>query len=210
MKLLTSNIGWAATKSHLFWTTDGGAQWKDITPKLNHRRQMVSSVFFLDASTGWALLSCGDDRNLRVDDGCFELASTTDAGQTWSILHEGIAVPFSHQRLEDGYGFSGRSWLDFADPQHGWEILDISTTPPIPVPGRCFGQRTGAGLGRPRRRADFRSFSLHNRRRRVDRGGQGSRTLCHTRCRGLMATSITACRPRYGAEPWRRLRTAGI
>lgn len=149
MKLLTSNIGWAATKSHLFWTTDGGAQWKDITPKLNHKRQMVSSVFFLDASTGWALLSCGDDRNLRVDDGCFELASTTDAGQTWSILHEGIAVPFSHQRLEDGYGFSGRSWLDFADPQHGWEILDISTNSANPSAGEMLRTADGGRTWSP-------------------------------------------------------------
>src|SRR5579871_1936462 len=68
MELLAPNVGWAATKSHLFWTADGGAQWKDITPKLNHNRQMVSSVFFLDASTGWVLLSCGDDRGLAEDD----------------------------------------------------------------------------------------------------------------------------------------------
>ena len=45
MKLLTPNVGWAATKSHLFWTADGGAQWKDITPRSSHKWQAVSSVF---------------------------------------------------------------------------------------------------------------------------------------------------------------------
>ncbi len=149
MELLTPNVGWATTKSHLFWTADGGAAWKDVTPKLNHKRQMISSVFFLDSSTGWALLSCGDDRNLTVDDGCFELASTTDAGQTWSILHEGIAVPFSHQQLEDGYGFSGRTWLDFADPQHGWEILDISTNSANPSAGEMLRTTDGGKTWSP-------------------------------------------------------------
>lgn len=61
MKLLTADAGWATTRNKLFWTTDGGASWRDITPKLNHKRQMVSSVFFLDQSTGWALLNCADD-----------------------------------------------------------------------------------------------------------------------------------------------------
>ncbi|GEM_PF-3015341 len=149
MELLAPNVGWAATKSHLFWTADGGAQWKDITPKLNHKRQMVSSVFFLDASTGWVLLSCGDDRGLAEDDGCFELASTTDAGQTWSIFREGIAVPFSHQQLEDGYGFSGRTWLDFADPQHGWEILDISTSSANPSAGEMLRTTDGGKTWSP-------------------------------------------------------------
>jgi photosystem II stability/assembly factor-like uncharacterized protein len=53
MKLLTTDTGWAASKSKLFWTTDGGASWKDITPKLNHEEQQVSSVFF------WTLLPGG-------------------------------------------------------------------------------------------------------------------------------------------------------
>src|SRR5579863_1202282 len=61
MKLLTPNVGWAATKQKLFWTTDGGAQWKDITPKLDHEEQQVSSVFFLDSTTGWIPMHCGDN-----------------------------------------------------------------------------------------------------------------------------------------------------
>jgi hypothetical protein len=42
MKLLTPDVGWAATNKKLFWTTDGGAQWKDITPKINHKEQRIS------------------------------------------------------------------------------------------------------------------------------------------------------------------------
>jgi photosystem II stability/assembly factor-like uncharacterized protein len=121
MKLLTPNVGWAATNKKLFWTNDGGAQWKDITPKLNHKSQAVSSVFFLDPSNGWVLLSCGDDRNPIADDVCFEFASTTNAGETWSVVHPKIVDPAPDA------GFSGRTYLDFADELHGWVILKIST-----------------------------------------------------------------------------------
>jgi photosystem II stability/assembly factor-like uncharacterized protein len=52
MKLLTPQVGWAATTQKLYWTTDDGASWKDITPKLDHKWQAVSSVYFLGPSTG--------------------------------------------------------------------------------------------------------------------------------------------------------------
>ncbi len=127
MKLLTPEVGWAATNKKLFWTVDGGASWKDITPKADHKGQAVSSVFFLDTSTGWVVLKCGDDRDVLADEGCFALASTTDAGETWSVLQEKIKVPFSREYLGDSTGFSGQSWLQFIDSNHGWELLDIAT-----------------------------------------------------------------------------------
>jgi len=92
-KLLTSDVGWAATDKKLLWTTDGGAQWNDITPKVEHKKQQVSSVFFLDASTGWVLLGCGDDRDPIVDDSCFEFASTTSAGERWSVVRPEVVDP---------------------------------------------------------------------------------------------------------------------
>jgi photosystem II stability/assembly factor-like uncharacterized protein len=135
MKLLTADTGWAATQTKLFWTTDGGAKWKDITPKLNHKRQMISSVFFLDPSTGWALLSCSDGHDTADDNSCFALASTIDTGETWTVTQEKVARAFSKEQLEDGYGFSGGSWLDFVDSQHGWEILEIATSSANPSAG---------------------------------------------------------------------------
>jgi len=124
MKLLTPDVGWAATGKKLFWTTDGGAQWRDITPKLDHKEQRVSSVFFLDASTGWALLSCSDGRDPIADDVCFEFASTTNAGENWSVVHPKTVDPVPQSVItEDGQGFSGKTFLDFADAQHGWAIL---------------------------------------------------------------------------------------
>jgi len=83
MKLLAADTEWVSTDLKLFWTTSGGAQWKEITPKLNHKRQTVSSVFFLDSSTGWVLMHCADDLDPIADDVCFEFASTADAGENW-------------------------------------------------------------------------------------------------------------------------------
>ena len=143
MKLLTPDVGWAATKHKLFWTTNGGARWSDITPKLEHKEQSVSSVFFLDSSTGWVLLSCSDGRDLAADNSCFELASTSNAGEAWSVTHEKIGHTFSKGQLEDGYGFSRRSWLSFVDPQRGWELLDISTNSAHPSAGEML--RTADG-----------------------------------------------------------------
>jgi photosystem II stability/assembly factor-like uncharacterized protein len=124
MKLLTADTGWAATRNKLFWTTDGGSSWKDITPKLNHKKQMISSVFFLGPSTGWVLLHCGDDKDPLVDDVCFEFASTTDSGEDWIIAHPKITDPVPQAAVvEDGQGLSSTSFINFADGQHGWAIL---------------------------------------------------------------------------------------
>jgi photosystem II stability/assembly factor-like uncharacterized protein len=149
MKLLTPDVGWAATSKKLFWTTNGGAQWKDITPKADHKGQAVSSVFFLDTSTGWVLLKCGDDRDVLADEGCFALASTTDAGETWSVLQEKIKVPFSREYLEDSTGFSGQSWLQFIDSQHGWELLDIATNSANPSAGEMLRTSDGGRTWTP-------------------------------------------------------------
>ncbi|HEY6769373.1 MAG TPA: hypothetical protein VI386_31910 [Candidatus Sulfotelmatobacter sp.] len=135
MKLLTTDTGWAATKHRLFWTTDGGTQWKDITPKLNHKGQTISSIFFLDSSTGWVLLNCGDDRDPIADDVCFEFALTTSAGDNWSVVQTKIVDPVPSSVIkEDGQGFSGTTYLDFADALHGWAILKRN----LPV-GRSAG-----------------------------------------------------------------------
>jgi len=52
LKLLTPEVGWAADPQRLFWTTDGGGDWKDITPKKPVVEEEIASAFFLDTSTG--------------------------------------------------------------------------------------------------------------------------------------------------------------
>lgn len=135
MKLVTEEAGWASTGKRLFWTADGGRGWREISPKLAHKHQMISSVYFIDASTGWVLLKCADDLDALADEGCWKIAFTVDAGQNWSTSPEKIAVPFSREYLQDMTGFSGQSWLQFSDLQHGWEVLDIAHNSATPGSG---------------------------------------------------------------------------
>jgi hypothetical protein len=114
-QLLTPEVGWAATTNKLFWTTDNGNQWKEITPKAQAPRE-ISSVFFLDRSNGWALLSYAgkEDETTGVRETLFELASTQDGGDDWKINSLRVPDPEPSRRL------SGEAWLDFVDPMHGW------------------------------------------------------------------------------------------
>jgi photosystem II stability/assembly factor-like uncharacterized protein len=115
MKLLAFEVGWAATQNQLFWTTDGGTQWRDITPKTALPAE-VASVFFLDTSTGWVLLSGNDEAQ---GPSRFDFASTTDAGTTWSVTH--FNPPVNSRQ----YILSGDGRVDFVDSLHGWVNLGV-------------------------------------------------------------------------------------
>lgn len=60
MKLLTRDTGWVADTHSLYWTSDGGADWADITPVVpgvGPEGLTLHSVFFLDTSQGWLVIS---------------------------------------------------------------------------------------------------------------------------------------------------------
>jgi photosystem II stability/assembly factor-like uncharacterized protein len=115
IKLLTPDVGWAATSSHLFWTLDGGGKWTDITPATSPRKQ-IASVFFLDPSNGWVLLSRSEEPEPE-----FDLAATTDGGANWSITHLNVPDP------EPGRGLSTVGWIDFSDFTHGWIMVRVNS-----------------------------------------------------------------------------------
>lgn len=123
MKLLTPEVGWAATRSSLFWTTDNGEHWKDITPRAKTQRG-IASVFFLDTSNGWVLLTHAgkEDPATGVSGTLFELASTDNSGGSWSVRPLDVPDP------DPSRGLSGEAWLDFADPQHGWAMIRMNSS----------------------------------------------------------------------------------
>jgi len=142
MKLLAPGIGWAVTDfgRKLYWTTNDGEKWDDITPpNVRSEDLRVAQVFFLDTHTGWALLSSfkpelqtmcdsgqphfelvSDNIQLACGNGNSEppqlkflLAFTADGGATWSswpIKIAGVNQP----------PFSPYVRLSFADSLHGW------------------------------------------------------------------------------------------
>jgi probable HAF family extracellular repeat protein len=115
MHLLTADVGWATAEHQLLWTTDGGGQWEDITPRMAPNEE-ISSVFFLDGSTGWVLLSGeGAGEGPR-----FDLASTSNAGAAWSVNR--IRIP----RLDpESITLAGGGRINFVDPLHGWINLNV-------------------------------------------------------------------------------------
>jgi photosystem II stability/assembly factor-like uncharacterized protein len=88
MELMDVDTGWVATNHHLFRTLNGGRNWKNVTPLQRARDKQISGVFFLDASRGWIVLSSDDN---DADTTYFWLASTMDAGTTWTVRH--IDIP---------------------------------------------------------------------------------------------------------------------
>ena len=111
MKLLAAQTGWAQSGHHLYWTTDNGAHWKDITPPKSPK-ESIGGIFFLDTSNGWALLSYPG----QEDEQQFRIAATSDAGATWSIS----GIRLGRRAPED---FSGEGWIDFVDSLHGWLLV---------------------------------------------------------------------------------------
>jgi hypothetical protein len=58
MKLLAPGVGWVERGGRFYWTTDNGANWKDITPPASSDLdEHISDFYFLDSQRGWALLS---------------------------------------------------------------------------------------------------------------------------------------------------------
>jgi hypothetical protein len=114
MKLLTPRTGWAQAGKHLYWTTDGGEHWQDVAPP-ESSKEILGSVFFLDTSTGWMLLSYPNEENEPQ----FRMASTRDAGATWSSFP--VRIPWKRY-AED---FFGGGSIFFLDQLHGWLNLDV-------------------------------------------------------------------------------------
>lgn len=114
MKLLTPQVGWATSGNHLYWTTDGGAHWRDIAPPMSSK-ESLSGVFFLGTASGWVVLSYPDNKAEQR----FRVASTSDAGATW--LSSPINIP-GKRFAEDLFGGGG---IFFLDQLHGWASLGI-------------------------------------------------------------------------------------
>ena len=124
MKLLAPNVGWAVTEyrrigdgsaGRLWWTATGGRQWKEITPS-TPTPEMITAVFFLNTEKGWVVAARGN----KFGEPEFDLASTANAGATWTI--DPIAIRDLNPRT---VALAGGGNIAFADALHGWLNLDV-------------------------------------------------------------------------------------
>jgi len=120
-QLFPDGAGWYLSRD-LYLTTNWGAHWQDITPPApKDYTYALSSVFFLNGSTGWVFLVGSDDpKHIRLDERGDEIlnlkvASTTDSGATWSI-GDATLPDYRHPLTP----LTGVFNVWFVDTQHGW------------------------------------------------------------------------------------------
>jgi len=120
LRMLTPTTGWAigfgrdSDLSRVLRTADGGATWKDVTPKEALTRSGAVFPFFLDASHAWFI-------NVEVGAGSRPGATvfrTSDGGATWQQGAPPQWVCSSSQGCVGQGGYT--QGLTFVDAQHGW------------------------------------------------------------------------------------------
>jgi hypothetical protein len=130
-KLITPTTGWYLTRSRLFYTTDSGATWIDISPLEDRSTTPLPTVavYFHDIRTAWALILVGSghvpDCGHSYD---FDLVSTTDAGAQWH--RRKISIPL---KTVCPRGLSFRGAIFFLDSAHGWInfVMNSDTNSPM-------------------------------------------------------------------------------
>lgn len=128
MKLLSQDTGWFVSGGRLLWTSDNGANWKDITPSgpTIPKGAKLGSAFFLDFSEGWATLSYPEPiaaptpQALANQKTLYSIAHTDNGGETWN------AGPLNYPALSEPAEetFGGPVSLYFLDSMHGW--IDVT------------------------------------------------------------------------------------
>ena len=115
MQLVSSGSGWALAGHRLYWTSDNGQNWDDITP--GNDQQPVSKVFFLDANTGWAILPGNDDAGASIT-----IALTKNGGKSWQSALVAL------DSVAQGRRVGGVVSIYIASAQQGWLILHLSSS----------------------------------------------------------------------------------
>ena len=131
-QLFPNGAGWyresgyrsTAAQRRLYWTSDWGAHWQDITPPIPDRYQL-GQIFFLDRSRGWVFLVpfCGARNGFANPDphAKVKLAITADSGKSWTTSDVGLLDYTRPLSLGDGLGC-----VSFADAEHGWARIGFA------------------------------------------------------------------------------------
>ena len=108
LRRLNANDGMNGT----YRTTDNGETWKEMTLPAG-----AESIFFLNPTTGWALINFDNG----TSNPGFALGSTHDAGATWSV------TPIKVQVNPNQIILPGQGHLFFVDEKHGWVNLMVQS-----------------------------------------------------------------------------------
>jgi photosystem II stability/assembly factor-like uncharacterized protein len=115
MGVVAPATGWALVDQHLFWTSNDGNEWTEITPS---SPAGIDGVFFLDSLRGWVVLSGENpdaEQNVLVT-----VASTQDAGTTWTVSPVELS--------SGGSPYTRRASMFFLDGLRGWLSLRLASS----------------------------------------------------------------------------------
>jgi photosystem II stability/assembly factor-like uncharacterized protein len=105
LHMIDLTTGWALSEHAVLRTTDGGLQWKNVTPP-NTQLTYESIAEFLTASLAWVATPQANGTTAQV-------LRTTDGGQTWQ--QSTVQATFLRQ-------------INFIDSQHGWILSGWGAT----------------------------------------------------------------------------------
>lgn len=74
---VTAEAGWLLLSNRLYWSSDAGNSWQEITPP-GSRTATIAAIDFIDRAQGWALLAAQ-----ASGDPVYSLDTTVDGGHTW-------------------------------------------------------------------------------------------------------------------------------
>jgi photosystem II stability/assembly factor-like uncharacterized protein len=118
MQMLSPSQGWVLTTDRLIWTSDGGANWSDITPP-QAARSIVKGAFFVNPQEGWLVASGDQDPTGATQITGFH---TEDGGATWE------SVDIGEPDNDYTSSLSGQAYIHFIDPQHGWVVVKLASS----------------------------------------------------------------------------------
>ena len=93
-----ANDGWGLSQDEVFYTTDGGQHWKDVTPTSGWLLQSITKGFFLNGATAWLIQPDRQDFSRGT------LFHTNDGGRTWQSSQAPFG-PGPMQFLNDNDGW---------------------------------------------------------------------------------------------------------
>ncbi len=129
--LVSPTTGWLLANQHLYWTTTRGQSWEDISPP-EAQTLAQAAVTFLDAATGWVILTGSGAGGQPV----YDLAQTADGGHTWQSHPLNLFTPGEVQAQ------AGAVYLQVIDSQTAWLVVKQATGSNFSV-GTLFGTRDG-------------------------------------------------------------------
>ncbi len=108
IRMIDASNGWASDATQILRTTDGGADWRDVTPAGCRSQPQVGVDSFdaLDAAHVWLVCAYGGPIGSQT----FAVFRSGDGGQSWQSVTLALAPP------DIGVG------VTFVDDTHGWLV----------------------------------------------------------------------------------------